>query len=203
MSVKRPSRNLSSIRRWLTRASLAGLLLFVGLFGAVYFGGAIGSDASADCIVVPGAAVWRNRAPSDALASRLQKALTLYRDGRAPLIVLTGGGEGNYDEPEVMKEWLTARGVPAQAILLDKAGANTRASGRNVARIMRAHGLRSVLVVSQWFHVARVRTCLEQEGVETFAAPADGNRLVREPYFVAREMVALPAFALRLDELRG
>jgi hypothetical protein len=44
--------------------------------------------------------------------------------------------------------------------------------------------------------------CLEQEGVETHPAPSGGRKLVKEPYFVGREMVALPAYALRLDELR-
>ena len=79
---------------------------------------------------------------------------------------------------------------------------NLRDSGVNVARLMKRRGFKSALVVSQWFHVARTRLCLEQEGIETYAAPSDGKVLVKEPYFVGREMFALPAYAFRLDELR-
>ena len=80
--------------------------------------------------------------------------------------------------------------------------ATTRDSGVNVARLMKRRGFKSALVVSQWFHVARTRLCLEQEGIETYAAPSDGKVLVKEPYVVGREMLALPAYAFRLDELR-
>jgi uncharacterized SAM-binding protein YcdF (DUF218 family) len=69
---------------------------------------------------------------------------------------------------------------------------------------MKERGMKSALVVSQWFHVARCRLVLEQAGVQqTEAAPCGGNTLRREPFFVAREMLGLPAYALHLDKLRG
>jgi uncharacterized SAM-binding protein YcdF (DUF218 family) len=151
---------------------------------------------------VPGAAVWRDRKPSDALEYRLTKAAELYNTGRAPWVIVTGGGEGNYAEAEVMADWLVERGVPRDAIIVENYSATTRDSGNNVARIMKRLDLKTALVVSQWFHVARTRLCLEQEGADTYAMPCGGNTLVKEPWFVLREMVALPLYALRLDELR-
>ncbi|MCB9933576.1 MAG: YdcF family protein [Planctomycetes bacterium] len=192
----------STFKRLLKRALIGSSLLVLGLFGWVLFGGGIESSEPADCIVVPGAAVWRNRTPSDALLYRLQKAAELYRQGRAPMVIVTGGGEGNYAEGEVMCDWLAEHGVPRSAIIVENQSSTTRDSGINVATLMHARGFRSALVVSQWFHVARARLCLEQQGVQTHAAPSGGNTLVKEPYFVAREMLALPAYALRLDELR-
>jgi uncharacterized SAM-binding protein YcdF (DUF218 family) len=165
--------------------------------------GGIASSVQADCIVVPGAAIRPGRAPSDALRYRLEGALRLYREGRAPVIIVTGGGTGDYAEAEVMQEWLVNQGVPGHAILAEHESMTTRDSGIHVARMMRENGLESALVCSQWFHVARTRLCLAQEGVTTHAAPCGGNRLRREPYFVARELVGLPVYALRLDERRA
>lgn len=188
--------------KWLKRAFVATTVVCLLLFAWVYVGGTVESSDDADCIVVPGAAVWRNRTPSDALLYRLEKAAALYRAGRAPKLIVTGGGEGNYAEAEVMGEWLAEHGVPKSAIITENQSATTRDSGVNVARLMRRNGFATAIVVSQWFHVARTRLCLEQEGIVTYAAPSDGKILAKQPFFVGREMVALPAYALRLDELR-
>ncbi|MHC4839551.1 MAG: YdcF family protein [Planctomycetota bacterium] len=196
-------KNKSKFWRITKRVSIVFVLIGTMLFAGVYFGGAIESRENADAIVVPGAAIWRNRKPSDALLYRLHTALDLYHDGRAPMIICTGGGEGNYAEGVVMAEWLIEHGVPKNAILVDNQSATTRDSGYNVARIMKTRKLETALVVSNWFHVARTRMTLEQEGIDTFAAPAGGNVLRREPYFVIREMAGLPAYALKLDELRS
>ncbi|MCA8934607.1 MAG: YdcF family protein [Planctomycetes bacterium] len=193
---------LKTTLRLAKRVLVVTALITTALFAWVYIGGGLESSQQADCIVVPGAAVWRNRTPSDALLYRLEKAAALYHDGRAPNVIVTGGGEGNYAEGEVMAEWLIQHGVPKPAIIIENESATTRDSGLNVAALMRKRGFKTALVVSQWFHVARTRLCLEQEGVETYASPSDGKVLVKEPYFVGREMVALPAYALRLDELR-
>jgi uncharacterized SAM-binding protein YcdF (DUF218 family) len=190
------------LRRLIKRLAMFVAIVGTGLLGWVFLAGAIESTRNADCIVVPGAAVWRNRKPSDALEYRLNKAVELYKQGRAPWVIVTGGGEGDYAEGEVMADWLVERGVPRDAIIVENYSATTRDSGNNVARIMKRLHLKDALVVSQWFHVARTRLCLEQEGVDTHAIPCGGNTLMKEPLFVAREMVALPLYALRLDELR-
>ncbi|MBZ0136613.1 MAG: YdcF family protein [Planctomycetes bacterium] len=193
---------LSTILRIAKRFALLVGILAIVQFAWVFVSGGIESGRSADCIVVPGAAVWANRTPSDALAYRLERAAALYREGRAPFVIVTGGGEGNYAEAVVMAEWLGQRGVPEGALIIENESGTTRESGANVAKLMRARGFQSALVVSQWFHVGRTRLCLAQEGMETLPVPCGGNTLVKEPWFVAREMIALPAYALRLDELR-
>jgi uncharacterized SAM-binding protein YcdF (DUF218 family) len=207
MAADRPPRKPTSLfammRRWTLRLGcfLAGV--FVVLFGWLFTAGGIASSASADCIVVPGAAVRPGRVPSDALRYRLEGAVRLYEQGRAPIIIVTGGGKGDYAEADVMQEWLIEHGIPPEAIIAENESMTTRDSGIHVARIMGERGLESALVSSQWFHVARTRLCLAQEGVTTHAAPCGGNTLRREPYFVLREMVGLPVYAVRLDERRN
>lgn len=194
---------LKSMLRWFNRLAIGAGVVALALLIWVYAAGGVESSSQADCIVVPGAAIWPNRQPSDALLYRLERTVELYEQGRAPTVIVTGGGEGNFAEAVVMGEWLTAHGLPPEAVIVENESATTRDSGVNVARLMKREGMKTALVVSQWFHVARTRMCLEQEGIETFAAPSSGRMLGKEPYFVGREMVALPAYALRLDEMRG
>lgn len=189
------------VRRWLIRAGLALGLPALLLLAWIGIGG-VASDSTADCIFVPGAAVWRNRKPSDALEYRLQHALELYRQGRAPVIVVAGGGKGNYAEAEIMAEWLVEHGVPPAAIIKETTSNTTRENAEYAAPIMARHSLKSALVCTQWFHVTRAALCLEQQGIEARNAPCGGNTLLKEPYFVAREMAALPVYALRLDRWR-
>ncbi|MBX3473211.1 MAG: YdcF family protein [Planctomycetes bacterium] len=189
------------LRRFLLRAMIYAGLPVIALLAWIS-SGAIGSGAKADCIFVPGAAIWRNRKPSDALEYRLQHALDLYKQGRAPVIVVAGGGQGNYAEAEVMAEWLIERGVPPTAIIKETTSNTTRENAESAAPMMARCGIKTALVSTQWFHVVRASLCLRQQGIETFNAPCGGNTLLKEPYFVAREMVALPVYWLRLDRLR-
>lgn len=189
------------LRRFLVRALLATALLLFLLLGWISLGLRHSPD-QADCIFVPGAAIWRNRQPSDALEYRLQHALYLYQQGRAPVIVVAGGGTGNYAEAEVMAEWLMDHGVPPGAIIKETASNTTRENARNSAPLLRQRRLSSALVCTQWFHVTRASLCLRQEGVATQPAPCGGKLLLREPWFVVREMAALPVYALRLDPAR-
>lgn len=192
----------SRVFRFIKRAALALLVLTAALLAWVSVAGAIPSDRNADCIVIFGSAVRPNRTPSDALRYRLEAGLRLFQQGRAPRIIVTGGGQGDYLEADVMAEWLVNHGVPESAIVQEPASATTRENGINTARIMRENGWRTALVCTQWFHVARARVTLSQEGIETLAAPCGGSTLRREPRFVAKELAALPIYALRLDKLR-
>ena len=115
---------LKQLWRWCRRGLIAASLIVLILFGWVVIGGGFESSVSADCIVVPGAAVWRNRTPSDALLYRLEKAALLYKQGRAPTLIVTGGGVGNYAEANVMCEWLVEHGVPKTAIIIDNDSMN-------------------------------------------------------------------------------
>jgi uncharacterized SAM-binding protein YcdF (DUF218 family) len=186
------------LRRIAMRSALVISLPAAALFAWVA-SGAVVDDAHADCIFVPGAAVRPGRKPSNALQYRLDRALELYRDGRAPLIVVAGGGEGDYAEAEIMAEWLSQQGVPAAAIIKETNSGSTRENTRFSAPMMRKAGIRSAIVCTQWFHARRASLCLTQEGFEANPVRCGGNTLIREPYFVCREMAALPLHALRLD----
>lgn len=150
-------------------------------------------ERNADCAVVFGARVWNDGTPSDALADRVDESIRLYQAGRVRALVMSGGidpGNG-HSEPEVMRARAEARGVPRAAVLLDEEGVDTASTVRNVARLLDQQGLRTALVVTHYYHEPRAKMLFDRAGVRAFTVPATmSRRLMREPYFVAREIAA-------------
>lgn len=126
----------------------------------------------ADIIVVLGAAEYRGR-PSPVLEARLNHALFLYLQGLAPLILTTGGAGGDpvYTESEVGRAYLSRRGVPPESILVEPEGESTAHSTAAVAEMMRRRGLTRCVVVSDGYHIYRVKKMLEFRGLEVYGSP--------------------------------
>ena len=126
----------------------------------------------ADVIVVLGAAEYRGR-PSPVLEARLNHALFLYLKDMAPYILTTGGAGGDpyYTEGEVGRGYLSRRGVPSEAILIEPEGESTAHSIAAVAEIMRQRGFKSAIVVSDGYHIFRVKHMLQSSGVTVWGSP--------------------------------
>src|SRR6202451_2390920 len=103
----------------------------------------------ADAIIVLGAAEYRGR-PSPVLEARLNHALYLYLQGLAPRIITTGGAGGDpvFTEGSVGRSYLAERGVPPEAIVVEREGETTAQSVAAVVEIMRRMNLKSAIVVS-------------------------------------------------------
>ncbi|NCW44636.1 MAG: YdcF family protein, partial [Gemmatimonadaceae bacterium] len=99
-----------------------GAAWFVTLLGIVWWSRR-SSPETADAIVVLGAAQYGGR-PSPVLKSRLDHALGLYKAGRAPLVVLTGGRRPGdlISEAAAGRRYLVRRGIPKEAMMLESAG---------------------------------------------------------------------------------
>lgn len=152
----------------------------------------------ADLIVVPGNTIEPPGVPSPRLKARLDAALDLFQMHKAPAIFVSGGtGKEGYDEAVVMAQYLTGKGVPAQAIIIDSEGFNTAATARHAARYMKAHRLRIVLAVSQYFHVPRTVLALKAFGIcRVGSVHADYTEL-RDIYSLAREVLAYVVYYVR------
>lgn len=150
-----------------------------------------------DCLVVLGNTVNPDGSLSARLQARLDKSLELYQQGVSPLILVSGGlgKEGHY-EGTAMQRYLVAQGVPAQAILIDNKGDNTQATARNYAHIAQQRHLRSVLVVSQFFHLSRTKLLLRKRGVPVVHAAHATYYEWRDAYALFREFFAYYAYLL-------
>lgn len=126
----------------------------------------------ADAIMVLGAAEYRGR-PSPVLEARLNHALILYLRGLAPRVITTGGAGGDpvFTEGSVGRAYLSRHGVPPEAIVVEREGESTAQSVAAVAEIMRRMNLRSAIVVSDGYHIFRVKKMLESSGLKVYGSP--------------------------------
>jgi uncharacterized SAM-binding protein YcdF (DUF218 family) len=126
----------------------------------------------ADAIIVLGAAEYRGR-PSPVLEARLNHALILYLKGMAPRVITTGGAGGDpvFTEGSVGRAYLTQHGVPPEAVVVEREGESTAQSVAAVVEIMRRMNLRSAIVVSDGYHIFRVKKMLESSGLKVYGSP--------------------------------
>lgn len=130
----------------------------------------------ADVIVVMGAAEYRGH-PSPVLKLRLDHAVQLYNKRLAPYIMTTGGpgGDPSFTEGGVGRSYLIDRGVPAEAIVVETEGESTVYSLSAASEIFRRMGLHSCIIVSDGYHIFRVKRILEQEGFTVYGSPRESG----------------------------
>jgi uncharacterized SAM-binding protein YcdF (DUF218 family) len=185
-----------SIMKWFVSVAL---LLAVAVLGyLVYVAGQIQKESTvdeehaADAIVVLGAAEYRGR-PSPVLEARLNHALYLYLKQLAPRIITTGGAGGDpvFTEGTVGREYLTRRGVPVEAVVVENEGSTTARSIVAVAEIMRRMNMKSAIVVSDGYHIYRVKKMLEASGIAVYGSPrpSSGEKGIREKWLYFRQAV--------------
>ncbi|MGH7690591.1 MAG: YdcF family protein, partial [Gemmatimonadaceae bacterium] len=126
----------------------------------------------AGAIVVLGAAQYAGR-PSPVLRARLEHAVSLWRRGLAPRVVLTGGtGEGDTtSEAAVGRRFVVQQGVPDSAVLLEAKGRTTSESLHAVAGMMTAQRSDTVILVSDPFHMLRLTILAKRFGLVPLLSP--------------------------------
>jgi uncharacterized SAM-binding protein YcdF (DUF218 family) len=139
---------------------------------SVLIWGARDRARASDAIVVLGAAQYVGR-PSPVLRARLDHALDLWQRGLAPTLIFTGGmGTGDTtSEAAVSRLYALLHGVPDTAILMENEGRTTKESLAAVAVIMHARQMRSAILVSDPFHMLRLRILSTQYGVDAYTSP--------------------------------
>jgi len=130
----------------------------------------------ADVIVVLGAAEYRGR-PSPVLRSRLDHGFDLYERRLAPRIFTTGGAGGDpvHTEATVGRAYLVSKGVPSEAIIIEKEGETTVQTVAVVGEVMRRMNLRSCIAVSDGYHIFRVKKLLEARSITVYGSPRPGE----------------------------
>jgi len=126
----------------------------------------------ADVILVLGAAEYRGR-PSPVLRARLDHALELYNRRLSSRIMTTGGAGGDpvFTEGGVGRAYLISHGVPSEAIIAETESESTVESLTMANEIMRRMGLHSAIVVSDGYHIYRVKRVLEALGIRVYGSP--------------------------------
>lgn len=165
--------------------ALLFLLLIVGwvvLVAAVAITGASDEARPADAIAVLGAAQYNGR-PSPVFRARLDHAADLLQRGLAPLVLVTGGvGAGDtLSEAEVGRRYLVRRGVPLDAVVALPSAATTIASLQRVADWFDGHASRRVVLVSDGFHLLRLKILAGRRGLTAYTSPAPDSPIHANP----------------------
>ncbi|MBN3842311.1 MULTISPECIES: YdcF family protein [Burkholderia] len=155
----------------------------------------------ADVAVIFGNALDETGAPKPVLAARLDVGVRCYRTGQCPAFLVSGAIDGpGLNEATAMRDYLVARGVPADRIAVDDQGDNTLATAQHTLAYLQAHRLSRVLIVSQYYHLARVRLAFERVGIArgNISAAYPGRFQLRDIYSSWREVPAYAVYAVRL-----
>lgn len=132
------------------------------------------SDYAADCIIIPGAKVHQ-RALSHMLEDRVLTGIEAYRNGVAPKLLMSGDHHTvQYDEVNAMREYALQKEVAADDIFMDHAGLSTY---ETLYRAKHIFGAKSVVIVTQDFHLPRALYIANALGLDAVGVPAD-----RRPY---------------------
>jgi uncharacterized SAM-binding protein YcdF (DUF218 family) len=155
-----------------------------------------------DAIVVLGAAQYNGR-PSPVLRARLDHALQLYREGMAPRIVVTGGvGRGDTtSEATVGRHYLVNHRVPETAVVVQAQGRSTQASIAAVAAWVHQEHLGRVLLVSDPFHMLRLRLEARRNRLQAYTSPTGSSPISDNPVlelrYLAAEALKIPVAWIR------
>jgi uncharacterized SAM-binding protein YcdF (DUF218 family) len=160
--------------RWLV---VVLLLLTVGWFAWVYrqivTTANIDNAQPADAIAVFGAAEYAGR-PSPVLHARLDKAVSLYDEEMAPVVVTLGGGsdkDSGKTEAGVGRDYLLANGVPYDKIIAETKSFDTEQQVNSLASIAKRENFRHIIVVSDGTHLFRIALLCKRAGLNVYTSP--------------------------------
>lgn len=195
--ARRGPRGLGRFSRALLRCALFAALALFACSAAVELDGHRERDGHADVAVVLGNRVEADGRPCRALRARLERGLQVWREGRAPRLIVSGGVFRGVSEARVMKAWLLAHGVPDSVVIEDSHGCNTWETARFTRAWLGLHGGHSAIAVSQYFHLPRCRLAFYRHGIREIGTAGPDFAEWRDFYSAPREVFGLVKYALR------
>jgi len=131
-----------------------------------------------DTALVLGAAAYGNRL-SDILRDRVDTAIELYKADKVKKLIMSGAPH----EAAAMADYATKSGVPADAIVLDEKGLDTASSVKNMTD-------KSVIIVTQRYHLPRALYLANHNGIDAIGMAADKHEYAKIYEFRKRELFA-------------
>lgn len=154
----------------------------------IFYDGLTDDGKSADVALVLGNTVNKDGSLSPRLKARLDCSLTVFKDKRCKYVLVSGGlGKEGHFEGTVMRKYLVKYGVPDSSIIVDNKGNNSEASVINTLKIVKEKDFKSVLVVSQYFHITRTKKLFRERNFQQVSSVAPSCIEWRDFYSVTRE----------------
>jgi uncharacterized SAM-binding protein YcdF (DUF218 family) len=137
---------------------------------------------AADAIVLLGGGIGGPNPPRlsedlNGAADRVLHSARLFRAGKAPLVIVSGGNvfpqrtveaEAVYTRA-LLREW----GVPADRVAVEGVSRNTYENALETKKLLEARGLRRVLLVTSARHMPRALGLFRGAGIDAVPVPTD------------------------------
>ena len=140
--------------------------------------------------VVFGAEVKKDGTPSVVLRDRIETAVALYKSGKVEKLLMSGDNRFvDYNEPESMRQYALALGIPDSAIVLDYAGRRTYDTCYRAKEIF---GVSSAILVTQRFHLPRALFLCKAFGIDAVGVEAENYYYLKRLrlFWHVRELLA-------------
>ena len=123
--------------------------------------------------IIFGAGLRPDGSAGPVLRDRVETAVNLYKAGKVDKLLMSGDNRFvEYNEPEAMRQYALAFGIPDEDIVLDYAGRRTYDTCYRAKEIFQVD---SALLVTQDFHMARALFLCNTFGVESIGVEANNT----------------------------
>ena len=133
---------------------------------------------SADVIIVLGGGTgnvsWGGSVNLQDASDRVFHGARLYKAGKAPVILLAGGGAPDgWPESMIMAALLVEQGISKEDLLEEQISVNTRQNAVNSLALMKREGFEKVLLVTSAVHMRRAMAVFQKLGIKVIPAATD------------------------------
>jgi vancomycin permeability regulator SanA len=162
------------------------LVWFLAHTTLIVIDGLSDENIKSDIGVVFGNKVNPDGSLSKRLERRLDKGFELFRDSTIKLLIVSGGlgKEGHYEGTK-MYEYLIAKGIPKDRIIVDNSGTTTEATADNVSKMN--VNTKSITVISQYYHISRAKLACRNKGFDKVYGGHANYFEWRDLYSIVRE----------------
>jgi uncharacterized SAM-binding protein YcdF (DUF218 family) len=157
-----------------------------------------------DAVIVLGARVNYNNSLNPCLVARVEHGAKLVRDGLAKFLIVSGGVdiEDGASEAKAMREIALAAGISSEQIMLEPRATSTFENLEFSKAILEARKLKSVIVVTEPYHMPRAAMIARKLGLDFSSSPAPESACWSRWKHVSRFFLREP-FAVLENWLKG
>jgi uncharacterized SAM-binding protein YcdF (DUF218 family) len=152
-----------------------GVLFVCYAIGFIWLAIQIKDDARAsDAVIVLGARVNYNNYLNPCLVARVEHGAKLVRSGLAKFLIVSGGNdvEDGANEASAMRDMALASGVSSDQIILEPKATSTFENLGFSQKILEQRKLKSVIVVTEPYHMPRAAMIARKLGLDFSSSPA-------------------------------
>jgi len=145
-----------------------------------------------DVGIVLGMSMWGDE-PSPGLKERLDFGLKLYREGKFPRFIVTGGLDKpdlKYTEAQGMRNYLVQQGVPKDNIIIENKATSTYENLLFSKEIMDREGWSRAIIITHTYHGRRSQEIAGQLGYEHVELGLTDSKIMSMAWHKSREILA-------------